>query len=415
MKTKLIKAALAASLSGLIALMAFAADFSYIQIQNGVSLTLEAGKTKDLSVIAYTSDNRILPDALPREYGTLPDSDAITWKSENPSVAYVSRSYIHAYDPDTKMYVYLVSDELKALSPGTVKVTATTTENAQSSDKPATATLIVNVMEKMSYMNIGADVWDRLYDEEEGFNKELSAWNMKLEFVDANPKAISAHDFQQAFSSVWGTTPEQVTDLNASNLSFSTRSSGPVGSWSIRRPGVSIELSGAKRGDLLPLKYIWSYTWNELSKLLGGTVSGNPGAERLFNALRVDFYGASGSTGSSVQYTVLGSGGVSAADAAGVKSSTPPLVVRTTATGVSIELTVYLANVQGASGPRLVDGLLIVPDGEADTPIAGTMWMLEGVSEGGNEGGSGGGCGVGLGLLALLPALGLALRSRLRL
>ena len=73
-------------------------------------------------------------------------------------------------------------------------------------------------------------------------------------------------------------------------------------------------------------------------------------------------------------------------------------------------MTAYLSNVAGA--PRLVNNLLVVPDGNADSKLTGTMWLTKYVSgsnagedndseENNGGGGGGGGCNaLGVGLLA---------------
>ncbi|WP_298780306.1 hypothetical protein, partial [uncultured Fretibacterium sp.] len=101
-------------------------------------------------------------------------------------------------------------------------------------------------------------------------------------------------------------------------------------------------------------------------------------------------------------YAVVGRGGVPAseAEAAGALSVLPD------EGGVTIKLTAWLANLQAGAGPRLLHGLLLVPDGTADGTLGGTMWTTERPSaQNGKAGGSGSGC-VGTSSPAVLALAG---------
>ena len=151
---------------------------------------------------------------------------------------------------------------------------------------------------------------------------------------------------------------------------------------------MTLTLPDSARGDLLSVSFEYAYAWAELSKLLGreATRGSVPDAEELFRALTLTFQGAG--TGASA-YAVVGRGGVPAseAEAAGALSVLPD------ESGVTVRLTAWLANLQAEAGPRLLHGLLLVPDGTADGTLGGTMWTTERPSaQSGKAGGSGGGC-----------------------
>ena len=86
--------------------------------------------------------------------------------------------------------------------------------------------------------------------------------------------------------------------------------------------------------------------------------------------------------------------------------------------GLTLELTAFVADAIGPAassakaGPRIVEGLLVVPDGIADGTISGAMGLLQKAKSGSGskgDGEGGGGCDVGTAgavwLLLAVPAL----------
>ncbi|MBQ9404173.1 MAG: hypothetical protein IJU15_04240, partial [Synergistaceae bacterium] len=57
--------------------------------------------------------------------------------------------------------------------------------------------------------------------------------------------------------------------------------------------------------------------------------------------------------------------------------------------GVHIDLTAYIAHVDGGTGTQIVNNLLIVPDNlDYDEILDGTMWLAYGTTSGNNNGGN---------------------------
>ncbi|MBR1671614.1 MAG: hypothetical protein IJ702_01670, partial [Fretibacterium sp.] len=259
---------------------------------------------------------------------------------------------------------------------------------------------------EMSYTNVNEKVWQQL---SVAYAGQLAG----LTFVDANPDdVVNTTAFQKAFKDIWRVSRvDQVTAITDS-AAFTT---GPK-TGSTKRPGIEVSLANSTQGELLPLKYHWSYTWKELSDMLGVEVDSREDVLALLSALRVNFQAVNSSTtlpvvGTAADFAAIQS--IDAGDAYGKKA----LEVDSATGGLTFSLTSYLANVRstGANdGPQFVGtdnaSLLIVPDGvESDGKIAGTMWMTaEKTDKGGTgDGEGGGGCdAAGLGLAALLlPAL----------
>ncbi len=240
----------------------------------------------------------------------------------------------------------------------------------------------------------------------------LSEWGMSLWFNTTVDSAdVDELSFQQAFKKAWGNniTPSLVTSLSGSQVKFESRSGYTSQSGTIVRPGVYLYVPGRKGGNLLAMSYSWHYTWAELKELLGEEVTIMPEVSRLFEALTVVFTTTTGE-----EYTVVGAGGVDAAAAAGKRA----LVVSEDSRGVSITLSVCLANVQNQNKnqvPQIIDGkLLVVPDGTADYSIDGTMWIVEKKAGGSGTASSnsgGGGCSAGFGTLGLAAGVFLCLRQ----
>ena len=88
--------------------------------------------------------------------------------------------------------------------------------------------------------------------------------------------------------------------------------------------------------------------------------------------------------------------------------------------GATLELTAFVADATGPAaspaktGPRIVEGLLVVPDGAADGTISSAMGLLQKARSGGGNKGedSGGGCDAGVCGLALIFAAALLRRKR---
>ncbi|MBQ9565246.1 MAG: SYNERG-CTERM sorting domain-containing protein, partial [Synergistaceae bacterium] len=260
----------------------------------------------------------------------------------------------------------------------------------------------LNVTEEMSYTNVHEGVWNQLgiYD------NTLTS----LTFADADPALVDAAAFQSDFRKVWNVAATQVTEIKEEDSSFTA----PTRDDSLR-PGIGASFANRLPGDLIPLKYQWTYTWDELSSMLGRTVSNMSDLSNL-SALKIDFEVNGGSV-----LPVVGTASANAAKAsvkginAGDAQSSGSLVPEEASGGASFNLTAYVANVASTGendGPQFVQNLLVVPDGTADGTLAGTMWTTA-TGGSGEGGGGGGGCDAsGLGLLALLVVVPAFMRKR---
>lgn len=338
------------------------------------------GQTASLVAEAYDQGGKRIAAPVP-----------VTWSSSNTGVAHIDDN-----------------GNLVALSLGTTVIRATTKSNAMSGS-PATDSVTLTVDKDVSdYLNIHPRIWQQLGI----YNEAAASSGSTLAFADVDPALVKAGAFQTAFRGAWSTSASQITKLGSSApIAVKSASGFSIDGYTVGKPGASLTLGGRKKGEVLALLYRWSFSWETLSKLLGRKVTEAPSVSELFKALRVDFVPAAGATG----WNVIGAGGVSAQDAAAKGA----LKLVRGNNGVTVALTAYLANVGGAapSGARLMNGLLVVPDGTADASVGGTMWISQkaapsgGGSKGNGEGG--GGCSLGLvGALGLALAGGVLLRRR---
>ena len=168
------------------------------------------------------------------------------------------------------------------------------------------------------------------------------------------------------------------------------------------------------------VKYRWTYSWEELSNMLGRSVSGMEDLANL-SGLRIDFEGSGGAVLPVVGTAADEDAGTAARVAginAGEAQSNGSLGVEEASGGASFNLTAYIANVAATGegdGPQFVQNLLVVPDGIDDGALSGTMWSTATGSGGGGDGsgGGGGGCDASaLGLLALLIVVPAFMRKR---
>ena len=336
----------------------------YVRIQGPRELDLLQGQSLSLTALAYDADWNPISD----------DSAALSlsWSSSAGAVR-VER-------------LNNQSARIHAVAPGRAEV-------AVRSSSASDAVSVV-VRPRTTYLDVAPRVLERL----SRFNEELARYGMALGFADLDPAATESAAFQHDFRLAWNASPSSIRSIPATSpIAFSRRQEYADAA----RPGVSLTLPDSARGDLLSVSFEYAYTWAELSKLLGreATRGSVPDVEELFRALTLTFQGAG--TGDAA-YAVVGRGGVPAseAEAAGALSVLPD------EGGVTIKLTAWLANLQAGAGPRLLHGLLLVPDGTADGTLGGTMWTTERPSaQSGKAGGSGGGC-AGTGSPATLALAG---------
>lgn len=308
--------------------------------------------------------------------GTTSTSEKVTWSSSNPGVARID-----------------AFGNIVALSLGRTVIGVTVNRQKTAADS---ATL--EVREEMSYTNVHPEIWIQLGL----FNDTLSAQGAGLTFADSDPSKVKASAFQKTFREAWGLSAAQVTALqNRSAIRFAQKSLSSGQGWSASKPAIDVSLGGRTRGDILPLKYRWSLSWQEIEKLLGRKAT-QVDVRELSGILKLAFASANGAT-----YDVVGGEGVSAADA----ESRGALRVANGNNGLTLELTAFVADAAAQSRPQLVEGLLVIPDGTADRTISGALGLLQKPASGGGDskGEGGGGCSAGFGgalcLMLAVPAL----------
>lgn len=323
----------------------------HLRIQGPRELDLLQGQSLSLTALAYNADwNPISDDSA---------SLSLSWSSSAGAVL-VER-------------LNNQSARIRAAAPGRAEVTV---RSSSASDAVS-----VVVRPRMTHLDVAPRVLERL----SRFNEELARYGMALGFADLDPAATESAAFQREFRSAWNASPAPIRSIPATSpVAFSRRQEYADAT----RPGVTLTLPDSARGDLLSVSFECVYAWAELSKLLGreATRGSVPDAEELFRALTLTFQGAGAGDAA---YAVVGPGGVPAseAEAAGTLSILPD------ESGVTVKLTAWLANLQAGAGPRLLHGLLLVPDGTADGTLGGTIWTMERPSaQSGKASGSGGGC-----------------------
>ncbi|MBR0249168.1 MAG: hypothetical protein IJQ70_09370 [Synergistaceae bacterium] len=376
---------------------------SRIEISGIPNNLRRVGQTASLiAKVYYTNGRSVLG-------GSGENEEPVIWTSDKPNIIRINET----------------TGDITVLNftPGDTYVTITVkTERGDLSGRQLSDSKVIKVTEyTYSYLNTS----DELLDYLQGYTEQLTEYDITLQLADRNPSSVTSSAFQASFASLWGgVSASQVTNVNESALRFDTSkaySSSDGYSLPEGKAGVGINFTGLKAGDLFPLTYTWSFKGSELREILGYDLSGRTiNADEIFSTMRVDFQG----TGTS--WPVVGSGGVRASEA--ISSGMLKLTKTDGDSGLKVEMTAYLANVTSSGnsdGPQIVNGLLIVPDGNGnDGRISGTMWLADkaGNASNGNStpsngngdadtnssSGGGGGCNA----LGILPILAVMLLRR---
>jgi hypothetical protein len=317
-------------------------------------------------------------------------SQEVTWSSTNPSVATIDQY-----------------GSLRSRSIGTTTITVTTV-GVKPGRVPehATDSVLLEVKEDASNVVVAPGIEAKLTS----FNAGLEQYDEQVYFVDADPATVSAVSFQSAFKSAWGVAPSQVTELpNASAIFFGSTLAYTGNNWVSAKPSINVSLTSLPfaGGSLLPLEYTWSMRWDEVSKIMGRTVTNIDSVEALFQNLKLVFGGVDGVATPVVDAD--GAYGVAVSRAV----SSGALEVTSGNNGLTLRLRVMMGDVNAAvdGKPVLIDNNLVVADGVANGTAGGDMWLLKraGGGDSGSSGG-GGGCNVGFGMAFVALASAFALR-----
>lgn len=300
--------------------------------------------------------------------GTGENEEPVEWSSDKPNIISINK--------DTGDITVL------SFTPGNTYVTITVkTLRSNSSGAQLSDSQPIKVTEyTYSYLNTSPTLMDYL----QGYVEQLTEYDISLQLADVNSSAVNSSSFRSSFANIWGNvTVSQVTTIADNSLTFSTLktySASDGYALTSGKAGVNINFTGLNEGAIFPLVYSWTFSGSELQSILGYNMAGKtltPSvADEIFSAIRTDFKGISSS------WPVIGSGGVKASEA--MSAGALKLTTADGGKGLSAELTAYLANVTASAtsiassynGPQIVDGKLIVPDGEGkDGRIYGAMFM----------------------------------------
>lgn len=359
-------------------------ELSYIRISGIPNTLTTVGQTATLIAVAYDGAGKLMATSVP-----------VKWSSSNEGVARFGKGEGNG--------------NLVAVGLGQTTIRATSTVATRKGEYPSDTVQLYVTNETMEWLNVAPSVWEELY------RQDFEQDGIVFSFADADPKRTSASSFRSSFRVAWNATPDQLTNVGSSSTPIeferAARSFSPQGGWTSAKAGVGLRMTRRSRGDLLPIVCTWNFTWDALSKMLGRSVTDVP--SDLFDALRLDFESTDGQV-----VPMIGPGGVSATDAQKALSPqlSKPLSVDKTNNGVNVTLTAFIANVSGTEA-RLIDGLLVVPDGASDNVLGGTLWTAQkpksGGGSGGGDGEGGGGCdAMSLGALAILSGAALVMRKK---
>ncbi len=366
------------------------------------------GQTASLIAKVYYTNGRSVLGG----YGD--GEEPVEWTSDKPNIVRINK--------DTGDLTVL------SFTPGNTYVTITaTTVRGDTSGKRISDKQAIRVTEySYSYLNTSPEIMTTL----QRYTQELAEYDITLQLADKDSSSVSSSSFQSSFAGIWGNVKaSQVTDLTSAALvceKVNTYTASDGYTLAAGKPGMNVNFSGLKEGDILPMVYSWTFSGSELQSILGYDMSGKtvtPSvADEIFSAMRIDFKGASSS------WPVIGPGGVKASDA--ISAGALTLTSADSGKGITAEITAYLANVTASAGnmassandgPQIVGGMLIVPDGVGnDSRIYGSMFMAAktgsevstktetGINAKGSSGGSGGceSSGAVLSLLALVLMAG---------
>jgi hypothetical protein len=349
---------------------------------SGIPLTMKTvGQTCSLTAVVYYQN------------GTQSFNETIHWSSSNPSVAFI--------DQYGNLYSYGV---------GTTTITATT-DRPMYSGQPATDSAELTVTNQtMNYMNVFPDFRRRMAD----FNAELANKGVQLYLLDSDPEEVKQSSFADQFKSAYGVEGFQLTDITEEHNPQFTTDGGGRGASTLK-PYTGLSMATLEpAGGLVPLRFIYNLTWDEVGSILGRDVStaSDEDIAELFDYVSIEFKDENGDSA-----PVIGGSGISVADA----KSSGALSVDIANSSLRIQLDAMLGDAEavGRSPEYLIGKKIILADNSANENLKGELSLVSSKSvkldQGNGGGGGGGGCNGGAvpAMLAVLLVLA-ATRARVR-
>jgi predicted outer membrane repeat protein len=293
---------------------------------------------------------------------------------------------------------------LRSLAVGNTRIIVRT-RGTKPDGQPAVDSADLTVSEAVIYLDVDPGVTAKL----DVFSAGMRRYSEEVYLVDADPAKVSAASFQSAFRSLWNVTPVQVTELqNADALLLASKSRYEGDNWVSVKPSMGVSLSSVPNGGLLPLEYVWSMTWDEVSTIMGSPVTRIDSVTALFQKVKPVFQGVDG-----VATPVIDADGEFGVAASKAESS-GALTVENGNNGLTLRIRALMGDI-GSAKSAMVDNELVIADGVLNGTAGGDMWLLKRVEEPGDSlGGSGGGgcsAGFGVALLAFAPAIFLKKRD----
>lgn len=224
-------------------------------------------------------------------------------------------------------------------------------------------------------------------------------YNLGYGLVDKNLDIVQTDIFQTIYNTIWGTSAAVVSSFTGSEFNLNTVYSASDGFTPSKGAGFTVSFTGVNTGEMFPVVFPWEFSGDELKTALGSqiysSVSGDLSiahkygvplsyltAEEIFNSLRLEFQGKYSSM------PIIGNNSAINISEA-IDCGALELLPADEGKGLLIKLTAYIANVNannfnGAVYPavssnqaRIINKLLVVPDGSADGEIYGTMWLAQ--------------------------------------
>ncbi|MDR1482850.1 MAG: Ig-like domain-containing protein [Synergistaceae bacterium] len=338
---------------------------------SGIPLTMKTvGQTCTLTAVVYYQN------------GTQGFNESVSWSSSNPAVAVI--------DQYGNVYSY---------SRGSTTISVQTDRPAADGNLASDSADLVIENDMMNYMNVFPGVRRRLAE----FNSGLGDSGTQFYFLDTDPEELKQSSFSSRFESAYGVEGFQISEItDALQLTVSEpRERGA----SQLKPAIGLSMPTlASPGGLIPLRYSYNLTWEEISDILGRTV--DPGSvmddvvKELFDNVSLEFADENGES-----RTVIGSGAGSVS--AGEAKSSESLSYERANSSLHLQVDVLMGDARytGEAPEYMIGNKIVLADNSANGNIKGQLSLVSGrgtdTDVTGSGGGGGGGCNGGIAPAAL--------------